>query len=272
MSCIGGDGPGFWRSTNGGVDWTNYNVDPAAPGAYGQQFYAPAVDPYNVNHLLMAVHLSDMIVESMDGGQTWTAINLDPGMLMGGGGVYSISFVDTGTPVMGRSSTWLCIGSEYVAKAVGTWRTTNAGASWTQVETNLHPPGASQIYQQGANGDVYMAGNESTNGDGIFRSTDDGATWTHVGETDTQEKVAFGTSRHLYAMYTGVAALPSTTPVYSPNMQISDTTGLAWTAGTTPAAMAQGPTWAAVTHDGTYNVIVTANYGAGLWRYVEPTN
>ena len=38
----------------------------------------------------------------------------------------------------------------------------------------------------------------------------------------------------------------------------------------TPAEMRQGAAQAAVTSDGTHGVIVTANWGAGLWRYVEP--
>jgi hypothetical protein len=29
---------------------------------------------------------------------------------------------------------------------------------------------------------------------------------------------------------------------------------------------------AAVTNDGSYNIVVTANYNGGLWRYVEPAN
>jgi hypothetical protein len=34
--------------------------------------------------------------------------------------------------------------------------------------------------------------------------------------------------------------------------------------------MSQGPAMAAVTNDGTNNVIVVAGYSAGLWRYIEP--
>jgi hypothetical protein len=34
--------------------------------------------------------------------------------------------------------------------------------------------------------------------------------------------------------------------------------------------MSQGPATIAVTFDGTHSVIVTANYNAGLWLYVEP--
>jgi len=43
-----------------------------------------------------------------------------------------------------------------------------------------------------------------------------------------------------------------------------------WASLPTPQALSQGPTMATVTTDGTYHIFVTANYGAGLWRYVEP--
>jgi hypothetical protein len=34
--------------------------------------------------------------------------------------------------------------------------------------------------------------------------------------------------------------------------------------------MTNGPKRAAVTSDGTHNIIVGGNWNAGLWRYVEP--
>jgi hypothetical protein len=49
-----------------------------------------------------------------------------------------------------------------------------------------------------------------------------------------------------------------------------------WTSMTTPwsAISPSGPlsgtTQAAVTSDGTHNILVTANWNGGLWRYVEP--
>jgi hypothetical protein len=38
----------------------------------------------------------------------------------------------------------------------------------------------------------------------------------------------------------------------------------------TPAGMTVGAAQAAVTNDGTHDIIVTANWGAGIWRYIEP--
>jgi len=36
--------------------------------------------------------------------------------------------------------------------------------------------------------------------------------------------------------------------------------------------MSQGPAQAAVTSDGIHRIVVTANWNAGIWRYVEPAN
>ena len=52
-SCIRGTSTGFWKSTNGGVDWTNYPVLPngGQASAVNQQFYPAIVDPYDASHL-----------------------------------------------------------------------------------------------------------------------------------------------------------------------------------------------------------------------------
>ena len=50
---IRGTGLGFWKSSDGGVSWTNYRVSPARDR---QDFYPPVVNPYDPNHLLMAGH------------------------------------------------------------------------------------------------------------------------------------------------------------------------------------------------------------------------
>ena len=59
--------------------------------------------------------------------------------------------------------------------------------------------------------------------------------------------------------------------VVDPVLEVSPLPGTgAWTKPGTPAAMTQGPAQAAVTNDGKNNIILTASYNAGMWRYVEP--
>jgi hypothetical protein len=256
LSCIRGNGIGFWRSTNGGVDWTRYQV---APAAARQEFYPPAIDPYDPNHLLIAGHGFDMLAQSFDGGQTWSAVTQDAGMAHAG--TIGINFIDTGDATTTKN-TWLWMASD-AAIGVGTWRTSDGGVTWTKVESSVHPGGVSDIYQPDAGGVVYMPGAYSTFGHGVFRSTDYGVTWAHVGQTE-EERTIFGTSKNVYAMF-GAAVGPG--GKVAPNLEVTPQPGTGtWTTPATPPEMIQGPGQAAVVG----SVIVVAGYNAGLWRYVEP--
>jgi hypothetical protein len=263
-SCIRGAALGFWRSMNGGVDWTSYNVAAAPPGASGQQFYAPVVDPYDNKHLLMVGHAMNLLLQSTDGGQNWTAVTTDPKMNQNGG-TGGIDFIKTGNAATTRT-TWLWLAAQS-GGGIGTWRTTDGGGHWTWVDSNEHINGATQIYQPGTAGIVFMSGVYSKLGWGVLRSADYGQTWAHVGGA-TQETVVFGTSKFVYSMF-GWGPGPGT--VVDPLLELSSQPGTgSWTNPGTPAAMSQGPAQAAVTNDGKNNIIVVANYNAGLWRYIEP--
>jgi hypothetical protein len=261
-SCVRGSGKGFWKSVNAGVDWTPYFVAPS--GASRQDYTPPVVDPYDQNHLLMVGHEQDYVVESVDGGQNWTNVSIDSGMLQNGrtGAVF---FVNTGTSGTTRG-TWLWIG-EQSGGAIGTWRTANSGGTWIQVDKNEHPIGSSQIYQPDTNGVVYMAGAYSVLGWGVSRSTDFGQTWSHVGMTNN-ETVVFGTGKNVYSMY-GSAVGPGASN--NPEFEVASQPGTGvWVAPGTPAGLAQGPGQVSVVNDGTQNIFLGAMWNSGLWRYVEP--
>jgi hypothetical protein len=165
---IRGNGLGFWKSTNGGVDWTNYTI--GAPGSR-QDYYPVVVDPYDATHLLMAGHENNVAAESTDGGQTWSQVPLVSGM-MEQGGTGGIFFMDTGTASTTRT-TWLWM-AQQSGGLYGTWSTTNGGTAWNMVDKNEHPHGASQIYQPNTAGAVFMAGAYSDLGWGVLgaRTTD----------------------------------------------------------------------------------------------------
>jgi hypothetical protein len=265
LSCIRGNpGPGFWKSVDGGVNWTQYNV---APSGSRQDYYPPVVDPYDGNHLLMAGHEMNYIVESVDGGQTWTNVTMDNGMLQTGG-TGELFFIDTGNPTTTRT-TWLWL-AQITGGNIGTWRTETGGASptWTKVDKNEHPHGAAQIYQPDSHGVVYMGGLYSAGGWGIQRSTDYGKTWTHVG-SNTNETVVVGTSKNIYSMFGWSIGPPPNTD--DPVLQVAAQPGTgAWSMPGTPASMTQGPHYISVLNDGTHNVLVGAMGNGGVWRYVEP--
>ena len=262
LGCIQGSGEGFWKSVDGGVNWTMYVV--AAGRKSRQDYYAPLVDPYDENHLIMAGHEHDSIVESHDGGRNWGAVPLDDGMLTNGRTGF-VFFINTGDAATTRG-TWLWIG-EQSGGLNGTWRTANSGATWVQVDTNEHPPGAAQIYQPDNNGVVFMAGAYSILGQGVLRSADYGQTWTHVGLTNN-ESVVIGTSKNVYSMF-GFPAGPGGT--FDSSFEIAAEPGNGtWVAPGTPAGLTQGAALISAVNDGSNNVLIGAMWNSGLWRYIEP--
>jgi len=262
QGCIGGGGEGLWKSVDGGVNWTSQFVAPG--GLLRQDYYAPLVDPYDQNHLIMAGHDHDSIVQSTNGGQRWTAVPLNNGMLTNGRTGF-VFFINTGDAATTRG-TWLWIG-EQSGGVNGTWRTTDSGATWVQVDKNEHPLGAAQIFQPDTNGVVFMAGANSILGQGVLRSTDYGQTWTHVGLANN-ESVVVGTSENVYSMF-GFAAGPGAT--FDSSFEVAAEPGNGtWVAPGPPAGLTQGAAQISGVNDGSNNVLVGAMWNSGLWRYVEP--
>lgn len=250
---------GFARSLDGGVSWTQYNI---APAGGRQDVYQPTVDPYDGNHLVLTGHEQDLLVQSTDGGQTWTNVTMAPGMA--GAGTGFATFVDTGVPATTRN-TWLWYAQANTG-AVGTWRTTDGGVSWTRVSSTEHPHGNGQFFQPApGQGLIFSTGQYAQ----VQRSTDFGQTWATVGDpTLNHGSVVWGTPNNVYAAY-GWACQNCQMPVA---FQSAPEPGLAgtWAAQSTPAAMYEGPGQVATSFDGTHWVSVAASWGAGLWRYVEP--
>lgn len=264
-ACLRGTGEGFWKSVDGGVDWTNYFVAPS--GASRQDYFPPVVDPYDQNHLLMVGHEQDVLVQSTDGGQTWTSIPLAAGMVQNSATFVAsgaLVFINTGVAATTRGN-WLWMGQQS-GGLFGTWRTTDGGTTWAQVDKNEHGY-VPQLYQPDNNGVVYMAGAYSALGNGVLRSTDYGLTWAHVGLNQI-EAVVFGTPKNVYGMY-GFAVGPggNADPAFEVGSQPGNGT---WVAPGTPPGLTQGPAQVAVVNDGTHNIFVGAMFNSGVWRYIEP--
>jgi Fibronectin type III domain len=264
QACIRGNAVGFWKSIDGGVSWTSYLVAPS--GASRQDYFPPVIDPYDANHLLMVGHEQDYLVESVDGGQTWTNVPLNNGMKMNATTTASggIAFINTGTAATTRGN-WLWMGQQS-GGIYGTWRTSNSGTTWVQVDKNEHGY-VPQIYQPDNSGVVFMAGAYSVFGNGVLRSADYGQTWMHVGQTAV-EAVVFGTSKNVYSMF-GYPVGPGGTNSQAFEVASQPGTGM-WVLPGTPASMTQGSAQIAVVNDGTHNIFVGAMFNSGVWRYVEP--
>ena len=251
QSCIRGSATGFWKSEDGGVSWSKYIIVPTAR----QDYLNPVVDPYDPNHLLMTAHEFNSIVESTDGGQSWASVTEDTGMLLTAQNSF-IFFINTGNASSTRGS-WLWIAG---GGGGGTWRTTTGGNTWERVDSNEALFGSTQIYQPDNNGVVFMPGVSSALGWGVLRSTDYGATWTHVGKT-VGESTVFGTSKNVYTM-SGTA---------DKNFLVASQPGTGqWVSPATPASLGNGTAQVAVVNDGANNIFLGAMWQAGLWRYVEP--
>jgi hypothetical protein len=259
---------GVYKSTDGGVNWSNYTVANATvikasglPGL-GDDVYSLDIDPYNSNHLLAGFHGYPGISESKDGAQTWSTIAVPAGI---GNSLY-VWFINTGAANT-TAGTWLTMAQAFDTGG-GLWRTANGGGMWTQVQSVLvHQHGAAQIYQSGAN--VYAAGlTDNPNTYGVWRSTDYGQTWAAANGNGVPQNAVFGTPSYVYAMN-----FPGDVNPGSQHLQRSPATdGMAWSdwPPVAPQGMTNGVKRAAVTFDGKHHVIVTGSWLVGIWRYVEP--
>jgi hypothetical protein len=104
QTCIRGSAIGIWRSVDGGVNWARQVV----AATTRQDYYPPHFDPYDQNHLVTTAHEFDSVIESFDGGLTWSSVPLNSGMLLNGGSA-AIFFINTGNATTTRG-TWLYIG------------------------------------------------------------------------------------------------------------------------------------------------------------------
>ncbi len=78
----------------------------------------------------------------------------------------------------------------------GVWKTVNAGTTWSPIFDSVPTPtssiGAIQVSISDPNtiyvgtGDVSMVGSSVNMGDGVYKSTDAGKTWRHVGLDETE--------------------------------------------------------------------------------------
>lgn len=260
LYTLNGAGPetGFWRSTNGGTDWERFEFPPDSGGQYPQDGYSIDVDPYDGKHIILGFHEATGFVESHDGGETWGVIQMDSGM-SAGVSWYGF-FIDTGNPGT-TAQTWVLLPQDN-GGGVGTWRTTDGGGSWTKVESLEHPHGNTQLFQH--DGIVYIAGSSGTEGNGVYRSEDFGATFAHVGANSSQA-VVYGTGKNVYAQYAWACG---GCDVDQSQSQRAAHPGTDWQVWDLP--MMNGPKHAGVSYDGANYIVVTGNWNAGIWRYVEP--
>jgi photosystem II stability/assembly factor-like uncharacterized protein len=252
-----GDMLGVFKSTDGGVNWTHFDVN-NTQGVPSSDVYSIDLDPFNSNHLIAGFH-SVGLSESMDGGATWKTVPVPDKF-----GISVFAWFVQSASAKTTSGTWITM-AQWDNNTNGMWRTEDSGKNWTQVLPTLeHGHGASQLFQDG-NGAIYAAG-AGKNGV-IWRSPDYGKTWAAAVSGNVPQNAVFGTSNYVYATLPG--AFQAGQDQHLQRSATSD--GVNWEdwTPTAPKGMTNGAKRAAVTNDGKHNVIVTGNWLAGIWRYVE---
>jgi hypothetical protein len=247
-----------YKSTDGGLTFTLTGKIAEQPDA--ASLYSIIVDPNDATHLLSGLHEQDKVLESTDGGATWHFVS-GTGWPPGGKSWFPY-FVDMGDTAK-TSKTWFAIAQDGASAVM----TTDGGANWikpTGLAGLQHPHGGTGFFQDAAA--LFVAGTQGP-GDGVYRSTDLGKSWTRV--TQGSGGVVWGTPKNLYVMW-GWACASCGINEGGPQYQTAPQPGTTWVKGTVPAGLVWGPNSVAVTSDGKRSIAVGSMWATGLWRYVEP--
>ncbi|HJT95821.1 MAG TPA: hypothetical protein VJ777_28420 [Mycobacterium sp.] len=229
------------RSTDGGASWT-WVATAASP-------YGLSKDPTDSNHLLGTDKGGEKIIESSNGGQGWS----DRGDVTGLG--------NSAYPLLLNATTAILISQD----EGGIWRGTKSGSTWTWTNIDpdiVHYHGVSFPFYDVAAGLIFMPHKA-----GIVVSDDLGLSWDDVSASAAD--CIWATATRMYA-----ATSAPTQDTYTPNIRTATRAALpSFGSPTNPSGMDNGPRTVAVTTSPTtgQTVVVTSNWLAGLWRWVEPS-
>jgi photosystem II stability/assembly factor-like uncharacterized protein len=240
-----------YRSVDGGATFTMTALEVS--------LYSLAVDPHDPTHLISGLHEADGIVESTDGGGHWRRVG-GAGFPPGGVSWYPF-FIEQSDAAATRKS-WFAIAQNGASAVI----TADGGGSW-RVPAGLqglqHPHGNAGIFQIGAT--LFVAGVAGP-GQGVYRSTDRGASWSRVDGGASPQAVVWGTARNVYAMYAWACSSCN----LGTQFETAPQPGTTWSKGAVPPELVIGPNSLAVTSDGSHAIFVGVMWDQGLWRYVEP--
>jgi hypothetical protein len=261
------DRAGFWVSTDGGSHW---KIPPAFDATNTTRDVTMLdVDPTDFNHALVMSHSgwagqnSSGVLETKDGGATW--IVHQPGSVWPGQTNKDIQFLYDPITKYGDSTgrSWLV-----ETNGQGFWRTTDAGANWSQVSTIDAGHGMPQIYY--AKNHVLYVGATPY----IARSTDNGASWTLV-NGGLPYFYYMGIIGDGNSMYTAQSFPDNGAKYNTPIYTSPESDGLTWKPyNALKTATAQtfdnGPAWMAF--DRVNRIVYGVNWTAGVWalKVVDP--
>jgi hypothetical protein len=239
------------KSVDGGVTFKETRLD--------LSLYSLKVDPSDPTHLISGLHEADGIVESIDGGATWRKVG---GAGFPAGGVSWYPFFITSPDAATTRRTWFAI-AQNGASAI---TTRDGGQTWT-IPKGLaglqHPHGNAQMFQW--DDTLFVAGTNGP-GQGVYRSTDRGASWARVDSGQSPQAIVWGTAKNVYAMYAWACSGCN----LGTQFESAPQPGVSWSKVAVPSELVMGPNSLVVTNDGTHSVFVGLMWDQGLWRYVEP--
>ncbi len=169
---IGAATGGVWKTTDGGASWT-----PLTDDQCGLAMGSLAIDPVDPQIVYAGTGEANFsadsyqgcgVLVSTDGGSTWTQSGASTFVTPNGAAQISKVLVDPETAGSTTSTVVL------VASVWGLYRSANSGASWTQV---LSQP-VSDLVASPNPGVYYAATGDFSGSGGVYKSTDDGLTWT----------------------------------------------------------------------------------------------
>jgi len=246
---VGGYGAlSLWKSTNGGVDWTNL-FTPGSEYVKVQEYdfvNNVSMDPTNHLHLATATHgtcaapyAPNCDAETFDGGATWK-LSVAPSSWPEGGGVFVLD-----------AKTWL-----WCDPFGGIWRTADNAATFQKVHTGYGGNGefTNKPLVPASDGAYYLSSIQ-----GILRSSDAGKTWTQVKQDGKWVGFAMS-STTLYAADQWSNTFASAA--------ISDPTK--WTTFPPPSGLASNQGAPYLAYDEDHHVLYASTWPGGLWRIVKP--
>lgn len=230
---------GVFKSTNGGVDWTQILPANIASVFIDNGFVERiTIDPTNHLHLLVSPHFTcqnghtQCLLESMDGGATWTILDGAP------------SAGEDSGQIMLDSNTWLYAGTS------GLYRTSNAGMSWTQVFPDWI---YDSVYK--TVGGTYLAMSAQ---DGVLQSTDT-IKWTAIPNSPSNARALIGDGTSVFTSSRNVAA------PYHPYSFASESNPTNW--ATYPSPLLPNGGWL-LGYDSSHHILYASTESNGFWRVV----
>jgi hypothetical protein len=243
-----GDEPTIYRSRDAGFDFTA--LYPAPEDVVRNFSQAIAMDPDDPDHLIMSYHLTCegghtpmCLVRTKDSGDNWEIID-GPPELPGWQEAASVSILGPDT---------------YVYTGPGIWFTSDAGKSWSQVADfdifGSYGGGA----HKAADGRYYLPGGRGAGGVGqvnIAGGEPLGSEWQHLAAPPASVIVDDG--EHLISSY---AYSKEEVFTWAPLDDPENWTPMPDDGCERGANM--------MAYDPVNGVVYSANWGAGLWRYVK---